>query len=182
MFFGVPEADDLIGSDPKGGQIVEISGPSQCGKTYLALKACAQKELPLWIDLDGTFPYVYAKKLDLVDKIIIFNQFDQIVTAVSQLLDSTHPDIIIVDPTHAIDIRKRMELYRLLFFHAPRLNIPVILVSSGTDQNRVSSMAAIRIEMAPVRYKGNKVIYLMRTIKNINAPAWKEASFAKDIE
>lgn len=181
IFFDIPEIDCLLGSASLAGQIVEIYGPSQCGKTFLALSACSQRDMSLWIDADNTFPDTYAQKQSLHDRIVVMSQFDGMVDAVETLMDSAPIDMVVVDPVHAIGARDKAMLYRLLSFYAPMLSIPIIIASSGVDQNRLSSLAAVRIEMAPVRYSKNMVTYLMRTVKNINAPAWQEASFSKEI-
>jgi len=162
---------------------VEIFGPSQCGKTYLALSACSTASSSLWIDLDGTFPYVYAKPYNIEDKLIIISQSDKACLHVSSFLETYKPDIIVADPTHSISTKDRYSLYRTILYYSSKYNIPSILVSSGVDNTRMTMITSVRIEMALVRKTGDDmIVYTARTIKNINHPAWQNVSFSREIQ
>jgi len=106
---GFRALDDVLGGGFPRGHMVELFGPSSCGKTTLAIQcvAAAQKQslTAAWIDADHTFDAAYAAQLGAVMEHVPFAQpgsAEQGLEIARALAASGAVDLVVVDSAAAL--------------------------------------------------------------------------------
>src|SRR5205809_5863760 len=113
---GFSAFDEALGAGfPRGG-IVEIYGPSACGKTTLALQAVAYLQghgfTAAWIDADRTFDPAYAAKLGVAIERLPVAQpesAEEALEVARQLAGSRAVDLLVLDSAAALVPRLELE-------------------------------------------------------------------------
>jgi recombination protein RecA len=106
---GFQALDAALGGGIPRGRILELFGPSACGKTTLALQAAAHLQSSAltvgWIDADHTFNPAYAAALGVsIDRLIVLQPAfaEQALEMARRLADSSAVDLIVVDSAAAL--------------------------------------------------------------------------------
>jgi hypothetical protein len=185
MLSNLPQVNAALGMPMRKGQVMEISGPSPCGKSALALSFCAKAQNPVWLDLDGTFSPKMALSLG-VQEMTVLRPFADVENAdienfLSITVAAMKPSVVVLDPFYAIESPRRRTLIANLAPIAFEYGFCGIIVSNGRDAIFLGRRCAVRITMAPIKSIGNrKGRILFRIEKNANAPAYRQVSY--DVE
>jgi len=139
---------------PRGG-LVEVYGPSSCGKTTLALQAVAYLQsrgfTAAWIDADRTFDPAYAAGLGVaVERLPVAQPecAEEALDVARQLANSTAVDLLVVDSAAAL---------------VPRLELAAGLGTSSQGlQSRVLASGLRKLATALVR-TGASAVFLNQT-------------------
>ena len=106
---GFTALDAALGGGLPRGRILELFGPSSCGKTTLALQTAAHLQssgLTIgWIDADHTFDPAYAASLGVsIDRLIVLQPAfaEQALAMACRLAASSAVDLIVVDSAAAL--------------------------------------------------------------------------------
>ncbi len=114
---GFPTLDAAIvaGGLPRG-RIIELFGPSSCGKTTLAIQIVAHAQVngstAAWLDADHTFDPAYARQLGLALEDLPIAQPDsaeQALEIARQLALSQAVDLLVVDSAAALVPKLELE-------------------------------------------------------------------------
>jgi recombination protein RecA len=152
---GFTAFDEALGAGFPRGRIVEIYGPSSCGKTTLALQAVAYLQsrgfTAAWIDADRTFDPAYAAGLGVAIERLPLAQPDcaeEALEVARQLANSAALDLLVLDSTAAL---------------VPRLELSAGLGASSPGlQSRVLASGLRKLVTAVVR-TGASAVFLNQT-------------------
>jgi recombination protein RecA len=152
---GFTAFDEALGAGFPRGRIVEIYGPSSCGKTTLALQAVAYLQsrgfTAAWIDADRTFDPAYAAGLGVAIERLPLAQPDcaeEALEVARQLANSAALDLLVLDSAAAL---------------VPRLELSAGLGASSPGlQSRVLASGLRKLVTAVVR-TGASAVFLNQT-------------------
>jgi recombination protein RecA len=106
---GFAALDAALGGGLPRGRILELFGPSACGKTTLALQATAHLQSNAltvgWIDADHSFDPSYAASLNVsIERLIVLQPAyaEQALDMACRLAASSAVDLIVVDSAAAL--------------------------------------------------------------------------------
>jgi recombination protein RecA len=151
---GFPSLDRALGGGFPGGGIVEVFGPSSCGKTSFALECVAHVQrsglTAAWIDADRAFDPAFAASLGVdiaKTAVAVPESAEQALEMARALAGSCALDLVVIDSAAAL---------------VPGLELRVGLGEGGGLQARVLASGLRRLAQAALR-SGAVILFLNQT-------------------